>query len=49
MASDKFNPVQEVSYAVAEDVFINPSKERINMYTKESPDELKPNSGQNKK
>ena len=30
------------------DVFVSPSKEIFNTYTKDSPDELKPNSNQNK-
>lgn len=49
MSSDKFNPKEEVSLQVVEDVFLHPSKETVNMYTKDSPDELKPNSNQNKK
>ena len=48
MASNAFNPKGEVSFEVINDVFLHPSKETINMYTKDSPDELKPNSNQNK-
>jgi len=48
MSSDKFNPEEEVNLQVVEDVFLHPSKETVNMYTKDSPDELKPNSNQNK-
>ncbi|RYZ28704.1 MAG: beta-glucuronidase, partial [Chitinophagaceae bacterium] len=48
MSSDKFNPKEEVSLTVVEDVFLHPSKESVNMYTKDSPDELKPSSNQNK-
>jgi hypothetical protein len=48
MASDKFDPKDEVSFEVVKDVFVRPSKETVNMYTKDSPDELKPNSNQNK-
>jgi len=31
-----------------QDVFTTPSKETFDTYTKDSPDELKPNSNQNK-
>ena len=48
MESGKFNPKDEVSFNVINDVFLIPSKETVNMYTKDSPDELKPNSNQNK-
>jgi len=48
MASDKFNPKDEVSFEVVKDVFVNPSKEAFKTYTNDSPDELKPNSNQNK-
>ena len=48
MASDKFNPQSEVSFDVVKDVLVNPSKEQFKTYTKDSPDELKPNSNQNK-
>jgi len=48
MSSDKFNPSAEVDFEVIKDVFVNPSKEQFKTYTKDSPDELKPNSNQNK-
>ena len=48
MESGKFNPKDEVNFNVINDVFLTPSKETVNMYTKDSPDELKPNSNQNK-
>ncbi|WP_207424365.1 exo-beta-1,4-galactosidase [Desertivirga brevis] len=48
MASDKFNPREAVSFEVIKDVFVNPSREQFKTYTKDSPDELKPNSNQNK-
>jgi len=48
MATDKFNPQDEVSFEVIKDVFVNPSREQFKTYTKDSPDELKPNSNQNK-
>lgn len=48
MASDKFNPKDEVSFEVVKDVFVNPSKQAFKTYTNDSPDELKPNSNQNK-
>ncbi len=48
MASDKFNPAVELSFEVIKDVFVNPSKEQFKAYTKDSPDELKPGSNQNK-
>ena len=49
MSSSAFNPKDEVSFEVINDVFINPSKESVSMYTKDSPDELKPTANQNKK
>jgi hypothetical protein len=48
MASGNFNPKGEVSFEVVKDVFVSPSKEKVDMYTKDSPDELKPNSNQNR-
>ena len=48
MTSGNFNPKGEVSFEVIKDVFVSPSKEKVDMYTKDSPDELKPNSNQNK-
>jgi len=48
MASEKFNPSQEVDINVIEDVFKSPSKQLFDTYTKDSPDELKPNSSKNK-
>ncbi|MEJ6980078.1 sugar-binding domain-containing protein [Pedobacter sp. P351] len=48
MSSDKFNPKDELSFEVVKDVFVNPSKEAFKTYTKDSPDELKPTSNQNK-
>ena len=48
MASDKFNPQEQVSFEVIKDVFVNPSRDQFKTYTKDSPDELKPDSNQNK-
>lgn len=48
MDSDEFNPKNSLSFDVINDLFISPSKETFNTYTKDSPDELKPNSNQNK-
>ncbi|MGV3704713.1 MAG: exo-beta-1,4-galactosidase [Arcticibacter sp.] len=48
MASEKFNPSQEVDINVIEDVFKSPSKQLFDTYTKDSPDELKPSSSKNK-
>jgi len=48
MASDKFNPTGEVSFNVVKDVLVSPTKYQFNTFTKDSPDELKPNSNQNK-
>ena len=48
MDSDKFNPAGEVSFDVVKDILVSPSKYQFNTYTKDSPDELKPNSNQNK-
>jgi hypothetical protein len=48
MNSNQFNPNNKLSFDVIKDVFISPSKEIFDTYTKDSPDELKPNSAQNK-
>jgi hypothetical protein len=48
MNSDQFNPKHSLSFEVIEDIFVSPSKEQFKTYTKDSPDELKPNSNQNK-
>jgi hypothetical protein len=48
MASDRFHPKYEVNFDVVNDVFLHPSKESVNLYTKDSPDELKPNANLNR-
>ena len=48
MNSDQFNPKGSLSFEVIQDLFVSPSKEIFKTYTKDSPDELKPNSNQNK-
>jgi len=48
MNSNQFDPKNILSFELIEDVFATPSKEIFNTYTKDSPDELKPNSNQNK-
>jgi hypothetical protein len=48
MDSAQFNPSGEVSFEVVKDITVSPSKYQFNTYTKDSPDELKPNSNQNK-
>lgn len=48
MNSQDFEPKNSLSLDVIQDVFVNPSKEIFDTYTKDSPDELKPNSNQNK-
>lgn len=48
MNSDQFNPKDSLSFEVIKDIFVNPSREIFNTHTKDSPDELKPNSNQNK-
>lgn len=48
MNSDAFNPKNSLSLEVIQDIFVSPSKEQFKTYTKDSPDELKPNSNQNK-
>lgn len=42
MLSGKFDPVDKVDLHVIKDLFISPSKETWDSYTKDSPDELKP-------
>jgi hypothetical protein len=42
MLSDKFNPADKVELSVIKDLFVSPSKEKWDSYTKDSPDELKP-------
>ena len=48
MNSDQFNPKNQLTLDVIQDIFVSPSKEQFKNYTKDSPDELKPNSNQNK-
>nr|WP_315241722.1 sugar-binding domain-containing protein [uncultured Flavobacterium sp.] len=48
MNSDAFDPKEDLSFDVLNDIFVSPSKEQFKTYTKDSPDELKPNSNQNK-
>jgi hypothetical protein len=48
MNSDQFNPKGNLSFELIQDIFVSPSKEQFKTYTKDSPDELKPNSNQNK-
>jgi hypothetical protein len=48
MASNKFNPTGEVSFDIIKDILVSPTKYQFSTFTKESPDELKPNSNQNK-
>ena len=48
MNSDQFNPKNSLSFELIQDIFVSPSKEIFKTYTKDSPDELKPNSNQNK-
>lgn len=42
MQSDQFNPKDAVALDVVRDLFVSPSKEQWNSFTKDSPDELKP-------
>uniref|UniRef100_F4C6M4 beta-galactosidase n=1 Tax=Sphingobacterium sp. (strain 21) TaxID=743722 RepID=F4C6M4_SPHS2 len=42
MASEAFQPRDEVSLEVVNDIFTKPSRTEFNMYTTDSPDELKP-------
>nr|WP_315197510.1 sugar-binding domain-containing protein [uncultured Flavobacterium sp.] len=48
MNSDKFNPKNKLDFELIKDLFVSPSREVFKAYTKDSPDELKPNSNQNK-
>ncbi|AOW09940.1 exo-beta-1,4-galactosidase [Flavobacterium gilvum] len=48
MNSNKFNPKNKLDFELIKDIFVSPSREVFNTYTKDSPDELKPNSNQNK-
>jgi len=48
MNSDQFNPKNKLDFETIKDIFTTPSREVFNTYTKDSPDELKPNSNQNK-
>lgn len=48
MDSDDFNPKTQLSFDLIKDLFETPSREKFDTYTKDSPDELKPNSNQNK-
>lgn len=47
MDSDTFHPQRELNLEMIEEVFKTPSKELFDTFTKDSPDELKPNSIQN--
>jgi hypothetical protein len=44
----RINPAGEVSFEVVKGTMVNPSKYRFDTYTKDSPDELKPNANENK-
>lgn len=46
MDAGKFDPKNEVTFELVKDILTTPSKYQFNTYTKESPDELKPNSNQ---
>lgn len=48
MNSVAFNPKGNLDFEVLKDIFVSPSKEQFKTFTKDSPDELKPNSNQNK-
>lgn len=48
MNSNQFNPKNQLTFELIQDIFVSPSKEQFKTYTKDSPDELKPNSNQNK-
>jgi len=48
MNSDQFDPKNTLSFELIQDVFTTPLKETFDTYTKDSPDELKPSSNQNK-
>ena len=42
MSGNEFNPVGKVDVSVIRDLFISPSRETWDSYTKDNPDELKP-------
>jgi hypothetical protein len=42
MASAQFNPKYEVDFNTIKDIFVSPSKQQFETFTKDSPDELKP-------
>ena len=42
MASEQFNPAQQVELAVIEDLFTEKNREKLDIRTSDSPDELKP-------
>ncbi|WP_206684030.1 exo-beta-1,4-galactosidase [Pontibacter beigongshangensis] len=46
MASEQFQPKDALDIALVRDLFQTPSREQWSAYTKDSPDELKPNQGQ---
>jgi hypothetical protein len=48
MQSKDFNPQQNISFAVVDDIFKTGSKQIFDTYTKGSPDELKPTPQENK-
>ena len=48
MNSSNFNPKSKLDIEVINDIFKSPSKEVFDTFTKDSPDELKPNSNKNK-
>lgn len=48
MASPAFSPSAQVGFETIKDIFIRPSREVYNTYTKDSPDELKPVQGNKK-
>jgi hypothetical protein len=47
MASDSFNPKEEVDLKVLKDLFISPSKEVWDSFTRAKPDELRPQAQKN--
>ena len=42
MLSEKFAPKENLELSLIKDLFISPSKETWDSFTKDSPDELKP-------
>ncbi len=48
MESDTFDPKDELSLQVIKDIFLTASRDTFDTYTKDSPDELKPDSEKNK-